>query len=344
MMKKLFLGILIFSSIEIYAQTDVKKEPFETELEVIEKVLAIDRETLVAESQAIVDSFYRKHTAFNLEISDEDYEQLKEGCKKRTLSIDFLQEILPGYEPDKDVYLDVVKRTYPIDYYIFSEDKNDFDYYVIIPEKGSAPFFCAYFFKEKTLIERHDVYQSEYLKVDYFKTDSGDCIIYYPQLFVKVTGSFWENYFFYRYTHDNKLMPVLNELRTAATTMPWNPKTYQYNTEILNTNPLEISMNYEVYTFDTETKAHTLWMRQATTTSYDWNDSLRQYVPQFTDSMFNRSIITSFYLLNNERLFIHCFADELRKMLFGDNILLSKLTSTYLNKVRSNIERGNRKP
>ena len=331
-MKKTVFFILFLFSTTLFAQQNT---PFVKEMEVIEKVLELDRTLLITHDRTVVDSFFLSHTVYNIEMTDNDYEQLKNGCRARNLPMDFLHKILPDYIPDPEIYIDVERSVYPVDYYVFSENQNSFDYYVVIPEKGGASSFSAYFFKGKTLIERHDIYQDEFLKIEYFKTDFGACVIYYPQLFISITGSFWENYFFYRYTDDNRLIPVLNELHTSHFTMPWNAKTFLYDTEITNVNPLKIAMRYELSVTNMETREQELWMTESTETSYKWNDSLQQYIPDFQNKLFDRDRIASFYLFQNELLFIHCFADELKQMLLGKDPEKSRLTSSYLNKVRS---------
>jgi hypothetical protein len=181
------------------------------------------------------------------------------------------------------------------------------------------------------------------LDLKYFKDIDGKTVVYYRGEFTEGSGIWWYNFFFYKYDGD-KIIPVLNELQNANLLQPspWGARELWLESTVQKTNPLTIKMVYHQKLPDTllsdtdnATRAGSgpMIVNDSTIVKYVWNEKTKTLDGQFAGSKITRAQILSYYLIDNERLFINANYKKLKALLLDKTT--RKATLNYINLVKN---------
>jgi hypothetical protein len=276
------------------------------------------------------DSIFRNQLPLNDSLNPEDFKKLKTACKSKLIDQKFARKILPDLVLDS-AFLKLDKI--PLTLISFDQHDSDFKEFAVCagnPElSGSTEL---YFFQSNKLIAKHLNYNHYGLSIDHFKDSDGKTIVYYIENYDSGSGIWWNNYYFYKYA-DCKLIPVLNEIQNANLQIPWHIRVLNLESTILKTNPLTIKMVYYQELPDTANNLHSI-VNDSTIIRYKWNDISKKLEGDYTNSKLSMAQKLTWYLQDNELLFINSFHFRLRNML-NDSLVIRNATLDYLNKVKN---------
>src|SRR5207248_294793 len=92
-------------------------------------------------------------------------------------------------------------------------------------------------------IAKHNVFHHNEIELHSFRNEVGNRIVYYKYVFNWGTGILHTNYLFYCY-QGGRLVPCLNLLQEANQVNYISPQ-LQFESKIVETQPLTIRMNYD---------------------------------------------------------------------------------------------------
>lgn len=286
------------------------------------------------------DSVFKNQLSFDTLISVKDLAVLKNAIRKGFISINIARRIfnnpkIDGSCTEKSMDLTYKQGLTPVEYYPFGKDKKAFDEYgICIGEPGNCPNACLYFFKGNKIISMHNFYDrfaSESLM--HYKDDDGRTVVYYIYEFAEGSGVGWFNYFFYKYDGD-KLIPVLNELQNGNF-VEARPRALWLESTVKTTNPLTIKMVYNDDFSEPNNASDSAppVINDSTMVKYIWDEKAKIFRGQYQQSKLTKSQILSYYLSNNNLLFINAHYEILKKTLL-DKTKRARVLH-YLQKVKS---------
>jgi len=276
------------------------------------------------------DSIFRSGKSLNDSLTPEDFKELKAACKSKQIDQKFARKILPDLVLDS-AFLKLEKI--PLTLISFDQHDSDFKEFAVCagnPElTGSTEL---YFFQSNKIISKHSNYNRYGLSIDHFKDSDGKTIIYYIENYESGSGIWWNNYYFYKY-YGHQLIPVLNEIQNANLQPGWSIRVLNLESSILKTNPLTMKVVYSQELPDTANNLH-LIVSDSTIIRYQWNEPSKTLEGDFANSKLSNAQKLTFYLQDNELLFINSFHSSLRNML-NDSLVIRNATLDYLNKVKN---------
>jgi hypothetical protein len=280
------------------------------------------------------DSVFHSRKSPNTTLSAKEFEKFKVACKNGLIDKRTAQKLLPHFVPDSSEYNN--GELIPISFYPFGADKYDFNEYAVCSgaakEGGGGN---VYFFKSNKLISQHNIYHRYGLKLKHYKDTDGRTVVYYKENFGSGSGIWQHNYYFYKY-YGNKLVPVLNILENGNYTWP-GPRIYWLKTFVSNESPLQLKF---VYTASFRDSTITDVLNNSTTVTFRYNPERKRYEGDFERSTINGDKILTYYLGENELLFVHAYNKELRNWIEGSNKTKREKTQNYLNEVMNQVYAG----
>ena len=310
----------------------------------IDSISKLDPNIWTNEVSYYPDSLYKNQKSLNNLLSKEDFENLKSGCKKKILQIDFVKRVFPDFNLDTTYFQKEIKEgNLPIEFFSFDDKESEFENFAIVPgyDNGLSRECVVYFFDERKLVGEHKVYHRYGLELEHFKDKDDKTVFYYRQNFQSGSGIWWFNFNFYKYS-DNSIIPVLNELQNANLQYPWSIRSYWLKTSILKTNPLTLKMDY-YNEFPDRTKGEPIQiLEDSTEVIYNWDNHKNQFIADFASSKLDRYKILSYYLVDNELLFINSHYKLLQSLIRDKNHEKRQSTLEYLNEVKNEYNRRQR--
>lgn len=290
------------------------------------------------------DSLFKNQKSLNNQLSETDFKTLKSGCKKKILAVDFVKRIFPDFQPDTAYFKQEIEEgNLPVEFYSFDADEDEFKHFAIVPayDDGYSWECLVYFFDQNKLVGEHKVYHRYGLDLEHFKDNDNKTVFYYRQNFQSGSGIWWYNYNFYKYS-DNAIIPVLNELQNANLQYYWSVRSYWLETSIVTTNPLTLKMYYYNEFPDRIEGEPIQILEDSTEIIYNWDNHQNQFIADFTNSKLDRYKILSYYLADNELLFINSQYKLLKDLIADKNQVKRQSTLDYLNEVKNEYYRRQR--
>jgi hypothetical protein len=198
-----------------------------------------------------------------------------------------------------------------------------------------------YFFKSNKIIAKLDGRDRIYDGPEHYKDARGKTVIYRLEEFDRGSGIWWYQFFFYQYDGD-RLIPILNEVENANLLQPspWGVRELWIESFVQKTNPLTIKMVYHQQLPDTTgfdnykaPKIGPKIVNDSTIVKYTWNEQTRMLEGDYAQSKISKAQILSYYLVDNELLFINAYYKTLKNLLLKKNT--RKSTLYYLNIVKN---------
>lgn len=275
------------------------------------------------------DSIFRSGKVLNDSLTPEDFKELKAACKSKLIDQKFARKILPDLLLDS-AFLKLEKI--PLTLISFDQHDSDFKEFAVCVGNLELTDSCElYFFQSNKIISKHSNYNRYGLSIDHFKDSDGKTIVYYIENYESGSGIWWNNYYFFKY-YRHQLIPVLNEIQNANLQPGWSIRVLNLESSILKTSPLTMKMVYYQKLPDTANNLHPI-VSDSILIQYKWNEISKKLEGDFANSKLSMAQKLTFYLQDNELLFISSFQSRLRNML-NDSLVIRNATLDYLNKVK----------
>ncbi|MBW1294797.1 hypothetical protein [Aquimarina litoralis] len=281
---------------------------------------------------SVADSTFKNRVQMNKIISPIDLTTLKQLVQEeedfKTIDIITAKRIFGKIKVDNDYVSD---GKIPIAFYSFDKKESNFDEYAIcLGNPYLTRSSLLYFIKKNKIISKHDIYHRYGLELKHFIDNDGKTIIYYKENFGSGTGIWQFNYYFYKF-YEDKLIPVLNELENGNLNGWGSKRSYWLKTYVTNTKPLTLKMVYhqELYAPNASTSKI---VNDSTFVQYNWNENTFKFIGDYKKSKINKYQTLTYYLSDNELLFINTYYSTLKEGLKDKknrNIILN-----YLNDVK----------
>jgi hypothetical protein len=254
------------------------------------------------------------------QLSATDFDLLKQAIKAKRINAHMAKQIFGEFTADSNCnmngLLDSVKKGYVyLKIYPFIRNKNRFDEFAVGVADGlHCPGAMIYYFRGSKIIAKQE-FSRDATEPEYFTNTDDENIVYTTYEFVRGSGVSWLNYFFYKYDGD-KLIPVLNELANGNVQGSWIGRVLWSDATVKRTNPLTLKMVYYNY-FVKEDRMS--WgpvvINDSTMVSYKWDEKSKTLIGQYPKSKISKAQIFSYYLNDNDLLFINAFNKPLRAAL-----------------------------
>jgi hypothetical protein len=279
------------------------------------------------------DSIFRNQLSLSDTLSAFDFKKLQKAIKSKTIDLPFARKIFRDLAIDS---INLKKDKLTLTILSFDKHKYDFNEFAIYIGNSYDTEICElYFFKSNTIISKHKIDYRHGLSLDHYKDTDGKTVVYYKENYESGSGIWWYNMYFYKYV-DNKIIPILNELENSNLQYPWHIRVLRLESTILKTNPLTIKMVYSQELPDTTNNLHSI-INDSTVIQYNWNEQTKALEGNYSNSKLSRAQLITWYLTDNELLFINSFHNVLKKKL-KDSLLLREATLKYLNEVKNTIQ------
>ncbi|MFB0494037.1 hypothetical protein ABID99_000274 [Mucilaginibacter sp. OAE612] len=234
--------------------------------------------------------------------------------------------------------LDSVKKgNVYLEYFSFDTNKNRFDEFgILIGDAGHCPGSKLYFFKGKKIIAKQSGYSRYTDNVEHFKDADGGSIVYRRFEFAEGSGIWWRNYFFYKYDGDN-LIPILNYPETCNAEAFWRFYVSKFEAKIQKTNPLTMKVVFRRQFYNDDNDVYfnygPVFINDSISIRYDWDNNSKALSARYQQTKLNKAQILSYYLTDNDYLFINSHY-KLLKTVLADKKQRPWLLD-YLNKVKN---------
>ncbi|MGB1206956.1 MAG: hypothetical protein ACPG5B_15025 [Chitinophagales bacterium] len=273
------------------------------------------------------DSMFRSRLQLSEEINKSDFEKLKSYSKNGLMDFAFAEKLFQHSKFDKEDYgIDGL----PFTFYSFSKI-DSFKQFAINPLYTPD----VYFFSENKIIGYHLIHNRYGLELEHYKNEANETIIYYEQNYQSGTGIWWYNFYFYKYKNDT-LIPILNELQNANLQAHWHIRKLRLKTSVITHQPLTLKMVYYqsmLNTFFTEYKI----VEDSTIVSYFWDEKSQMLKGDYQNSKISKPQILSYYLDENEYLFIQTHYELLKTALNSKDAKKRLAVLKYLEQVKLNF-------
>jgi|SRR6185437_10392203 len=297
------------------------------------------------------DSLFKSPPQLYTLISAPDIKILKNAIHSGVIAAETARRIFNNNQISDSCNTKSIFTTYkvgfiPVVYYPFNLKNGEYGICIGDPDHCRNPYL--YFFKGNRIVAKHDFYQRHSEKLRWFKDADGKTVVYYGKEFDEGSGIWWFNYYFYKYDGD-KVIPALNipQNINLLQPSPWGLRELWLECIIKKTNPLTIKIVYHQQlpdttkfdNFTTDPILSPMIVNDSTLVKYLWNEQTKTFDGQYSPSKITQSQILSYYLTNNELLFINVYYNNL-KTLFN-NKKKKIWVINYLNKIK-NQEAGNK--
>lgn len=300
----------------------------------LDSIGELTTQTLVDKIGFYSDSIFKSHLQLSKTISLLDFNKLRKAINSKEISIETARRIFGDIQIDSTF---IEKGTIPITLYSFDKVKKKLYEFAIClgyPEVNSG---CdLYFFKSNKIISKHSIYHRYGLELEHYRDSDEKTVIYYKENYTSGSGIWWFNFYFYKY-YEDKLIPVLNELENGNLQSPWGVRVIWLESFVQKTNPLTIKMVYYQQLPDTtnpDTRPKII--NDSTIVTYNWDENLKIFNGNYGKSKISKAQIFSYYLGDNEILFINAYYKTLKMSLLNKN--KRQLTLNYLNEVKNYYE------
>jgi len=289
---------------------------------------------LMDKASFMTDSIFENQQQLDILVKDSDFEKLKRGCYAEQLDVKTVKAIFGDIKIDS-TYLK--NGMIPLTFVSFDKNKNDFKEFAVCPGYADAGGSCKmYFFSDNKIIAKHNIYHRYGLELEHYKDIDGRTVVYYKENYGSGSGIWWFNFYFYKY-YDNQLIPILNELENANLQFPWGIRVLWFESTIQKTNPLTLKMVY--YQAFSDSEESPKFINDSTIVQYTWDEKTKTLVGNYDKSKISKAQILTYYLEDNEILFINAY-NELLKNNLKDSIFRQP-TLNYLNDVKNYYETNN---
>lgn len=277
------------------------------------------------------DSIFKSHLQLSRVVSQPDFEKLRQAINSKEISIETVRRIFGDIQLDSTF---IVEGTLPITLYSFDKVKNDLHEFAICLGYPNLKWDCdLYFFKSSKIIAKHRIYHHYGLELEHYRDSDGKTIVYYKENYQSGSGIWWFNFYFYKY-YEDKLIPVLNELENGNLQYPWGLRVLWLESFVQKTHPLTIKMVYYQQLPNTKYPDKGQYIiNDSTIVTYNWDEKTKILHGNYDKSKISKAQILSYYLEDNELLFINAYYKTLKSTLFHKN--KRPLTLNYLNNIKN---------
>lgn len=267
------------------------------------------------------DSIFKTFTKpVNRQLSTADFKSLKQAITAKRISVNAAKRIFGEFTVDSNCnsngLFDSVKRGYVyLQAYHFIRNKNKFDEFAVgVADRAHCEGAMIYYFRGSKIIAKQE-FSRDATEPEYFTNTDGENIVYTTYEFTHGSGFSWLNYFFYKYEGD-KLIPVLNELGNGNAQGSWIGRVTWLDVSIKKTNPLTLKMvYYNHFVKDNRTGWGPAVINDSTMVSYIWDVKSKTLIGQYEKSKISKAQILSYYMEDNDLLFINVFKKPLKAAL-----------------------------
>lgn len=284
------------------------------------------------------DSTFKNQIQMNKVISQNDFSKLKRAVLEvdeidRTIDIKTAKSIFDEINEVDSSF--ITEDRIPLTFISFDKRKDDLNEYAIALGYPSMSWSCVlYFFKGNKIIAKHNIYHRYGLELEHYKDTDNRTIIYYKENFGSGTGIWQFNFYFYKF-YEDKLIPILNELQNGNLNGWGSRRSFWLEAFVTNTRPLTLKMVYNQELYDTTDSAPKI-INDSTFVQYTWDEKTRSLVGNYEKSKINKFQILTYYLADNELLFINTHYSTLKGCLKDKekrNVVLD-----YLNDIKNYYE------
>jgi hypothetical protein len=287
------------------------------------------------------DSVFKNQKSIDTTLTEIDFDKLKKDCFKGNMDLSFVKAVFPDFKIDTSYYKKEIRNhILPITFFSFDKKRYDFKNFAVAPgyDNGFSWDCVVYFFNKNKLIGQHKIYHRYGLDLKYFKDKDDKTVIYYLQNYQSGSGIWWFNFNFYKY-QDNKLIPILNEIENVNLQLPWNIRGWWLKSTIKEISPLKIKMVYYQELPDTSYEDRIRIIDDSTTVIYRWDASLNRLVGDYSDSKITKEQVLTYYLTDNELLFINSYYSVLKQDLSKTGSKERQFILNYLNLVKNHFSK-----
>lgn len=311
-------------------------------ISLLDSIGKLNPESWVKELTFIIDSTLNNQSNLDIKLNSLDFKKLKATAKNSKLGLDFAKKIFPKLELDSSLMENVTDNKLPIGFYSFDKNKDDFKEFAISTGYDNGLFWenNVYFFKADKIIAKHQIFHRYGLTLKHFKNENNQTVIYYKVNYGSGAGIWWHQFNFYRYNNDS-LLPILTEIKNINLQYPWSIRAYWIEATIINTKPLKLKFIFNNQFIDTLGN-QIEFINDSTEITYNFDRKKEAYIPNFTNSNLNRLKLLTYFLADNELLFVNTYYDLLKKEINGSNQLKRKAILTYLNELKNKINNLNK--
>lgn len=322
----------VIDSVQLKEKATEKEESFrysDRQLEsFLDSIGNLPSQPLMDKVAFISDSIFKNQQQLNAEISSSDFEKLKKACKSGKIENETAKKIFGKIE---DENARVEKGFIPLKFISFDKNKNNFSEFAVCPNYSDTEWSCvAYFFSGNKIIAKHNIYHRYGLELEHYTDADGKTVVYYKENYESGSGIWWFNFYFYKY-YDNKLIPILNELENGNLQFPWGFRVFWLESTITKTNPLTLKMVY--YQAFSDSVQSPYFVNNSTFVQYAWDEKSKTLIGNYAKSKISKAKIMTFYVENNELLFINAYYELLKNNLKSKKF--RQATLNYLNEVKN---------
>jgi hypothetical protein len=290
------------------------------------------------------DSIFKSQKQLNTLLSQQDFDIVKKAALKGVIPVKVARRIFQNKKISYTCHMESLLKTLKfglirVEYYPFSSNKHDFNEFALSIGDG---FDCVnayvYFFSGNRIIAMQDGYNHDELDLNYYRDADGKTVVYYTNNFDWGSGISWYNFYFYKYDN-NKLIPILDELENGNAQPPALRARWLEST-IESTHPLTIKMVYYQNFNKTVSLPDTTYIESSpnfiddsTVVRYAWDEKSKTLKGNYEQSKLSEAQIMSYYLGDNEYLFINSYYKQLKHMLKDDK--QRKWVLSYLERVKT---------
>lgn len=276
------------------------------------------------------DSIFKNKIQIDKVISNSDFSKLKKAIQLNQIKFSEAMNIFS--KEDIEVYQK--SDTIPLTFFSFDNNKNDYNEFAISLGNPDLDWSCElYFFKSNKLISNHKINHRYGLELKHFKDGDGKAVVYYKENYQSGSGIWWYNYYFYKY-YDNNLIPILNELENTCLEFPWSIRVLWFESFVEKTNPLTLKMVFNQAFSDSIVSKK--FVEDSTFVQYNWDEKSKTMIGDYKKSKITKPQILSYYIEENELLFINSHYEILKQNLKDKNLRIH--TFNYLTQVKEYYE------
>jgi hypothetical protein len=304
-------------------------------IEFLDSIGKLNPQKWTKELSFIVDSTLYNQTKLNHTISPTDFEELKKASKSKKISFELAKKIFPNihledYEPDYPE-----ENKIHINLYSFDDKVEDFKHYAISIgwDEGMTWSNLVYFFNNKKVISRHNIFHRYGLELKHFKNESNETVIYYKVNNGSGTGIWWHQFNFYLYDKE-ELKPTLTEIKNINLQFPWSIRTFWIESTILDTKPLTLKFVFNNQFTDTLGN-QIEFINDSTEVKYNFDRNKKTHEPEFSDNKINKLKLLTYFLADNELLFVNVNYELFKKELNGNDEVKKQAIFKYLNALKN---------
>ena len=299
----------------------------------------LNQDSWTKKNKFIVDSILHNQIKLNNKLSPTDFNELKVTVNEGVINLDLAKRIFPQLEIDSSFTANLEKNKLPINFYSFDNNHKDFNEFAILIgyDDGLSWNNEVYFFKSDKVIAKHKIFHRYGLELKHFKNELNETIIYYKVNYDSGSGIWWHQFNFYLYEKD-ELLPTLTEIENINLQFPWSIRAYRIESTILDTIPLKIKFVFNNQFTDTLGNQID-FINDSTEIKYKFDINKKIYEPQFRDIKLNELKLLTYFLADNELLFVNINYNLFKKELNSNDQVKRKAILDYLNELKNGLNR-----